>query len=317
MLRGRDLLDLARRSVRGWIDDSAGSMGAALAFYSLLSMAPLLLVALGLAGFFFGREAAHDALIAQVAALLGDQASMGIETLLDAAGTREEGLLPALVGGVLMFVGATTLFGELRTDLDRIWRSGPSQAGGLGRQVAARGAAFLMVMVSGLLLVASMLASTFLSTVGARKLGLSEPALHALEFAISFVVVTLLFAAMYKILPSRKIAWGDVWIGAGVTSLLFWVGKLAIALYLAKAAVDSSFGAAGALVVLVLWVYYSAQVFFLGAEFTREYALYHGSKQHERKGRRLTDLNATYEALVERAKRIKTGDRALFPPAGT
>ena len=312
MLRGRDLLDLVRRSVRGWIDDSAASMGAALAFYSLLSMAPLLLVALGLAGFLFGRDAAHDALIAQVASMLGDQASMGVETLLDAAGTRQEGLTPALVGGVLMFVGATTLFGELRADLDRIWHYTPDESGGLARQLAGRAAAFLMVMVSGLLLVASMLASAFLSTVGAERLGLSEPALHGLEFGISFIVVTLLFAAIYKILPSRKIAWSDVWIGAAVTSLLFWVGKLAIALYLAKAAVDSTFGAAGALVVLVLWVYYSAQVFFLGAEFTKEYALYHGSKQHERRGRRLTDLNASYDALVERAKNITQRRDPIF-----
>src|SRR3954468_12926249 len=197
MLHSRDVMDLARRSVRGWIGDSAASMGAALAFYSLLSMAPLLLVALGLAGFLFGREAAHDGLIAQVASMLGDQAAMGVETLLDAAGTREEGLTPALVGGVLMFVGATTLFGELRADLDRIWRYTPSQQGGLAHQVAARAAAFLMVMVSGLLLAASMLASTFLSTIGAQRLALSEPALHALEFAISFIVVTLLFAAIY------------------------------------------------------------------------------------------------------------------------
>jgi len=312
MLRARDFPGLLQRSVRGWIDDSAPSMGAALAFYALLSLAPLLLVALGLAGFFFGRDTAHDALISQVASMLGDQAAMGIETLLDAAGTRQEGLTPALVGGVLMFIGATTLFGELRADLDRIWRHTPAETGGLRRQLATRAAAFLMVAVIGLLLMASMLASTFFSTVGAERLGLSEPTLHALEFLTSFVAVTVLFAAIYKILPSKKIAWGDVWVGAAVTSLLFWVGKLAIALYLAKAAVDSSFGAAGALVVLVLWVYYSAQVFFLGAEFTKEYALYHGSIRHERTGRRLTDMNASYDALVERAKRITERRDPIF-----
>jgi len=302
--RARDLADLARRSVNGWIADSAPSMGAALAFYALLSLAPLLLVALGLAGFFLGAAAAHDGFVAQVGALLGDPAAMGIESLLDAAGTREEGLTPALVGGILMVIGATTLFGELRADLDRIWHAPASPSGGFLRQVAARAAAFAMVMVIGLLLVGSMLASTFLSTTGAERLGLTEPALHALEFGLSFVVVTLLFAAIYKILPSRRIAWGDVAIGAAVTSLLFWVGKLGIALYLAKAAAGSSFGAAGSLVVLVLWVYYSAQVFFLGAEFTKEYALYHGSIQHQRRGRRLDDMNASYETLLERAKRI-------------
>jgi len=303
-MSARDLADLARRSVNGWIADSAPSMGAALAFYALLSLAPLLLVALGLAGFFFGAANAHDAFVAQVSSLLGDQAAMAIETLLDAAGTRDEGLTPALVGGVLMVVGATTLFGELRADLDRIWHLDPQESGGFARQLASRAAAFLMVMVIGLLLVGSMLASTFFSTAGAERLGLSEPALHALEFALSFVVVTGLFAAIYKILPSRRIAWGDVAIGAAVTSVLFWVGKLGIALYLAKAAPGSSFGAAGSLVVLVLWVYYSAQVFFLGAEFTKEYALYHGSIRHERRGRPIADMNASYDALVERAKNI-------------
>ena len=312
MIRARDLADLGRRALRGWIEDSAPTMGAALAFYTLLSLAPLLLVVLGLAGFFVGRDAAHDALVAQAASMLGDEAAMGIESFLDMAGTRVEGVTPALIGAVMMFVGATTVFAELRKDLDRIWRADSGADGGLMRHLAARSAAFLLLVAIGLLLVASMLASTLLATVGAERLGLSQPALHAIEFAISFGVVTLLFAAIYRILPSKPVAWGDVWVGAAATALLFWVGKLAIALYLAKAAVDSSFGAAGALVMVILWVYYSAQVFFLGAEVTREYAQYHGSRQHERRGRRLADMNASYDELIERAKNITARRDPIF-----
>lgn len=305
----RDFVALARRSVTAWIDDNAPTMGAALAFYALLSLAPLLLVALGLAGYFVGRDAAHDALIAQVALVLGDPAAMGIEGLLDMAGTRAEGVTPALVGVATMFVGATTVFAELRCDLDRIWRCESGNDGGFLRHLAARAGAFAMVAAIGLLLVASMLATTLLAALGSRWFPGSPVIPHAIEFATSFGLITLLFAAIYKILPSRRVAWGDVWVGAGVTSMLFWAGKFLIALYISRAAIDSSFGAAGALVVVILWVYYSAQVFFLGAEFTREYSLYHGSRQAERGGRRLADMNATYEDLIERATRITTGRR--------
>jgi membrane protein len=300
-LDARQLLALGRRAVRGWIDDAAPSMGAALAFYTLLSLAPMLLVALGVAGFFFDRNEAQDALITQVALVLGEKAAIGIETLLDAAGARE-GAMPAVIGLFTMLLGATTVFTELRADLDRIWHCKGPGSRGVGKALATRFFAFLMVMGVGLLLMLSLAASTFLSSAGARSLALSRGELNALEFSISFIVVTLLFAMTYKILPTRRVAWGDTWIGAAVTSLLFWIGKFAIAIYIAHTAVDSTFGAAGALVVLVVWVYYSSQVFFLGAEFTRQFALRHGSRRHER--RSLVDMNASYDELVQRAQRI-------------
>lgn len=309
MPRARDLPDLTRRSIKAWIGDNAPTMGAALAFYTLLSLAPLLLVALGLAGYFVGRDAAHDALIAQVALLLGDHAAMGIESLLDMAGTRVEGVTPALVGAVTMLIGATTVFAELRSNLDRIWRNDAAEENGLMRHLAARACAFVMVAIVGLLLVVSMLASTFLAAMGSRWFAGSALMPHAIEFAISFGVITLLFGAIFKILPSQRVAWGDVWVGAAVTSLLFWVGKFLIALYIGRAALDSTFGAAGALLVVIVWVYYSAQVLFLGAEFTREYSLLHGSRQADRRGRRLADMNGNYEDLIERAARVTPGRR--------
>jgi membrane protein len=308
-LDARQLLALTRRAVNGWIDDAAPTMGAALAFYTLLSIAPMLLVALGVAGIFFDRNEAQTALLQQVALVLGEKASIGIETLLDATGSRE-GSGPAIIGLITMMVGATTVFAELRADLDRIWRYQAPANKGVVKAIGTRFFAFLMVMGIGVLLMLSLVASTFLSSVGASYFAFSPAQLNAIEFFISFVVVTLLFAMIYKILPSKRIAWGDTWIGAAVTSLLFWIGKFGIALYIAHTAVDSTFGAAGALVVLIVWVYYSAQVFFLGAEFTREFALRHGSKRHER--RSLTDMNASYDQLVERAKRITRRNDPIF-----
>ncbi|HYC34981.1 MAG TPA: YihY/virulence factor BrkB family protein [Usitatibacter sp.] len=305
------LADLAKRSVRGWIDDAAPSMGAALAFYAVLSLAPLLLVAIGLAGFFVGRDEAQEALVAQLTLLLGDKAAAGIEGMLDAAGSRDEGFMPALIGLATMVVGATTVFAELRADLDRIWRYKPEKVG-LAKLFFARFFSFLLVMSIGALLMVSLVASAFLTAVGSWWFGKSEMVMHVTEFLSSFVLVTLLFALIYKLLPSRRIAWGDVWVGAAVTSVLFWVGKLLIALYITHTAVDSSFGAAGALVIVIVWVYYSSQVFFLGAEFTREYALRYGSKQHERQ-RTLVEMNADYDSLVHRAEDIVRGTDPVLP----
>lgn len=290
-----DLHELSRAAIRGWLDDAAPSMGAALAFYTMLSLAPLLLVAIGFAGFFVGREEAQGALVAQLALVLGDKAASGIEAMLEAAGSTGEGFMPALIGLVTMVLGATTVFAELRSDLDRIWRYRPKEKG-LGQLFRARFSSFLLVMGIGALLLFSLLASTFLAAVGGWWFERSEVAVHAIEFFTSFVVITLLFALIYKLLPSRRIAWGDVWVGAAVTSVLFWLGKFLIALYISHAAVDSKFGAAGALVVVILWVYYSSQVFFLGAEFTKEYALRHGSKRHKP----LAEMNSDYETLAKR-----------------
>jgi membrane protein len=305
----RQLAGLSRRAVKGWVDDAAPSMGAALAFYTLLSLAPLLLVALGVAGFFFDRNDAQDALIAQIALVLGEKAAVGIEGLLDAAGTRE-GALPAVVGLFTMILGATTVFTELRADLDRIWHYKPKKSGGLRGAFTTRFFAFLMVMGIGGLLMLSLVASTFLASVANYGFTLSPVALHAIEFFISFVVVTLLFAMIYKLLPTPHVAWGDVWVGAAVTSLLFWIGKFLIALYISRTAVDSTFGAAGAIVLVIVWVYYSSQVFFLGAEFTKEYALRLGSKRLD--NRPLSDMNATYGELVARAKRITRRNDPIF-----
>ncbi|HXF81110.1 MAG TPA: YihY/virulence factor BrkB family protein [Usitatibacter sp.] len=281
-LSAADVTSLARRAFAGWMEDAAPSMGAALAFYTLFSLAPVLLLAISVAGFFMGRDEAQNLLIAQLTTLVGDKAALGIESLLDAAGSRGPGKVPALVGTLTLALGATTVFVELRTDLDRIWRCGGKAAGGALRFIRTRLLSFGMVITIGFLLLVSLVVSTAVSAIGRQVLGGGMQAFaHGLDFLASFVVITGLFASIYKFLPSASIAWRDVWIGAAMTSFLFWIGKFLIGLYVAKAAVGSAFGAAGTVVVVIVWVYYSAQIFFLGAELTREYAWAFGSKRGE------------------------------------
>jgi membrane protein len=284
MLDAKGLWSLARRAAQGWSDDAAPSMGAALAFYTLLSLAPLLLVVLGVAGLFYGRDEAQLLLVQQIAGLLGESAAAGIELILENAGAPGDGILPALIGIATVIFGATTVFGELRSDLNRIWRVGTRKAGGLADLLRTRLLSFGMVVTVGFLLLVSLAASAALSALGDYWFAGSQALVRLLEFAVSFVATTGLFAMIYKVLPGTRIAWSDVWVGAAVTSLLFWVGKYLIGLYIGRSTIGSAFGAAGTLVVLIVWVYYSAQIFFLGAEFTREYAWRHGSRQHLPRG---------------------------------
>jgi len=227
--------------------------------------------------------------------------------------THNASYLPAAVGTVVLFVGATTVFNELKNDLDRIWRVHATRAKGFFAVVRRRLLSVAMVLVIGFLMLVSLVVSALISGVGEKLFAGGWQAVRMLEFASSFLVVMGLFAMIYKMLPSTRVAWGDVWVGAAVTSVLFWLGKLLIGIYLGRAAVGSMFGAAGALVVLVAWVYYSAQVFLLGAEFTRAYAMRHGSRQEDAK-EELTRLArpATEAEMLDRARRLVKGNDPLL-----
>lgn len=271
---------LAQRSLNGWIDDGASSMGAAIAFYTLLSMAPLLLIVLTIAGFFFGDEAARGALEQQLAQLVGPDGAQAIQGILGNAGDRASGLVSLLVGLLTLFIGATTVFAELQTDIDRIWKVQAPRGAGLLRYLRQRLMSFGVILGVGFLLMVSLVISAIIAALGnlwEQWLVGTEILLQLLNFALGFAMITALFALIYKLLPSLRIAWSDVWVGAAVTSLLFGIGKFLIGLYIGKAAIASSFGAAGTLVVVIVWVYFSSQIFLLGAEFTYEYARSHGS----------------------------------------
>lgn len=275
----RQCTALAQQAVKGWLDDGASSMGAAIAYYTVLSLAPLLLIVIAVAGLVFGQDAAQGALFAQFHELLGAQGAQAIQAVLVSSQGIGDGLLSIALGVTMLIVGATTVFAELQADLDRIWRV--PRRGGWRGLLMGRLLSFGLIVGVGFLLIVSLVASAAIAALGSfwnHWLAGAELLLQLLNFALGFAVITALFALIYKLLPSARIAWSDVWIGAAVTSLLFSVGRFLIGLYIGKAAVASSFGAAGTLVVVIVWVYYSAQIFLLGAEFTYHYAREHGSR---------------------------------------
>jgi YihY family inner membrane protein len=262
-------------AANAWMDDYAPSMGAALSYYALFSLAPLLVLIIAIAGMVFGQDAAQGAIIAQFQGIMGKEGATALQGLLKAAREPSTGIIASIVGGVLLLVGATATFAELQTDLDRIWEV-PAKAkpSGLWGWLRSRVLSFGLVLGLAFMLMISLVVSAALAAAG-EWLGGGEAesiAANVLNFVASFALFTVLFAMIYKIMPTAKISWHDVWMGAAVTALLFNVGKSLIGLYLAKSSVASGFGAAGSFVILVAWFYYSAQIFLFGAEYTWVYA---------------------------------------------
>ena len=255
---------MARQTVRAWNDDYAPSMGAALSYYTLFSIAPLLLIVLAIAGLAFGEEAARGELYGEMASLIGPSGAQALQELVAHANRPATGIAALVMGTVALFVGASAVFGELQNALDRIWRApAAKQQSGWINILRSRLLSFGMILAVAFVLMVSLIVSAVLGALGGW---------WALDLAASLAITTLMFALVYKIIPRVRIRWSDVWAGAAVTAALFAVGKMLIGLYLGRSSVASAFGAAGSLVVFMVWVYYSAQVFLLGAEFTRVYA---------------------------------------------
>lgn len=272
-------------SLTSWVDHRASSKGAALAFYTLFSMTPILVVAIAVAGYFFGAEAAQGEIVTQMQGLVGPNGAQAIQALLAAAQDPASGLAAILVASVLLLLGATTVFAELKDSLDEMWGINRPGQSAFSVLLRTRLLSFGMVLVLAFLLLVSLVVSAALSMLERHAggvLGSSAVFLATISSLISFGVIACMFAVIYKTLPDAPLTWRDVWIGAAFTAGLFSLGKYAIGLYLGNSGVASSFGAAGSLIALLLWVYYSAQIFFLGAEFTRHYALWFGSLQDER-----------------------------------
>lgn len=276
---------LVKSSFSSWIEDYAPSMGAALAYYTMFSIAPLLLIVISTAGFVFGEEAVRGEIFGQLRGLMGDQGAAAVEGLLASVSEPEEGAASAVVGTILLVVGATTVFGELQNAFDRIWRApGKDKKGGIWELIRSRLLSFGIILGIGFLLMVSLVFNAALAALGKWWGGFFselEALVTALNFIVSFILMTAVFAMLYKFMPRVKIQWQDVWAGATVTALLFTIGKLLIGLYIGKSAISSGFGAAGSLVVVLVWVYYSAQIFLLGAEFTWVYSHAHGSRKNE------------------------------------
>jgi len=276
----RHWFGLAKAAVTGWSGDYASSMGAALAYYTVFSMAPLLIIAIAVAALVFGEQAAQDAILGQLRALLGEDGAKGVQMLLSNAKRPEEGTISTILGVVMLLIGATNVFAELESALNRIFKAKAPTGSGIWHFIHTRLLSIGMVMAIGFLLLVSLIVSAMLAAWGKYWGGLfgeMEALMHAINFIVSLAVITVLFALMYKILPAVKIQWRDVWMGSFITALLFSLGKFLIGLYIGKTGVASSYGAAGTLVVLLVWVYYSAQIFLLGAEFTKAYASSRGT----------------------------------------
>jgi membrane protein len=264
-----------------WFDDNPFQLAAALSYYTLLSLAPLLVISIALAGFVFGREAAHNQIVGTIQGLIGHPSAEAVQAMIQAASNRPEtGLVSTLLGGMFLLFGAGGVVGQLQTSLNAIWRVRTKPGTGLRDFIHKRFISFAMVLGVGFLLLVSLAVSAFITGL-TRFVGSLHESLalmsHLLDVAISFALVTLLFAMIYKFLPDVEIHWKDVWIGAALTSILFDTGKFLIGFYLGNSGVTSVYGAAGSLITVLLWVYYSALIFFLGAEFTQVYASQYGS----------------------------------------
>ncbi len=307
--------DMLERAALAWRRDQATSMAAAVAFYTLFSLGPLLVLVIAIAGLVVGEGTARDQMLGQVAQLVGPAGARSVGAILDAAGTRQTSLVATLTGAVTLVIGVTTVFAELRDDLDRVWNYRAARASGVLALVRARFLSFGLVVAIGFLLVVSLAVSAVLSYLG-RMLGGGEELMQGLDFLSSLAVLTVLFALIFKILPSPHVGWEDVWAGSAVTALLFSLGKFAIGLWLGRSVVASWYGAAGTVVLLVLWVYYSSLIFFYGAEFTHEYAMRHGSRRHPPQAAN-SEFPREADALVARAWRIVKGrDPLVQKPTG-
>jgi membrane protein len=279
-----DFIILAKSTYEGWLADRAPRLGAALAFYTLLSLAPIIIVVIAIASLAFGESAAEGRLMYEIQGLVGPQGAIAIQGLLKSARGPGSGTLATLLGLFTLFFGATGAVSELREALNTIWRLPPRQESSSWRSllslVRARAFSFAMVVGTGFLLLVSLIVNAWLSAAGrffGSLLPTPEWVLQLAYSLFSFFVITALFSVLFKVMPDVKLRWSDVGVGAAVTSILFSVGKLLIGLYLGKTSFANTYGAAGSLVIVIVWVYYSAQIFFLGAEFTRVYTLRYGS----------------------------------------
>jgi membrane protein len=297
-MKPKSLFQMANTAFKNWLDDYAPSMGAALAYYTVFSIAPLLIIVIAVAALIFGQDAAHAGILDQARGMIGENGAKAIEGMLASAQEPKRGLLAGALGILAVVIGATSVFAELETNLNRIWKVEPEKGSGLWHFIHKRLLSIGMVLAIGFLLIISLVVSAMIAVWGKYWSGWFdglEALYHAVNFVVSVAVIAVLFAMIYRFMPRVAIRWGDVWIGAFATSLLFSLGKLLIELYIGKSGLESTYGAAGALVVLLVWVYYSAQIFLLGAEFTKVYAESHGSRM------RLKPRTVSTEAMPTRA----------------
>ena len=271
---------LLKQTFKEFGDDKVPRLGAALSYYTIFSMAPLLLICIAVAGLVFGHKAAQGQVFEQLKTVMGPSTAATVQEMVQNAGKPKSGTIATILGVITLILGASGVFGQLKDALNTIWDVKPKKTAGFMGLIKDRFLSAAMVFGIGFLLLVSLVIDALLGALGkfgSKHLPGGEAVWHLLSLVVSFVVITALFAMIFRFLPDLKIEWRDVWLGAAFTSFLFVLGKFALGLYLAKSAIGSSFGAAGSLVVLLIWIYYSAQIVLFGAEFTQVYARSEGS----------------------------------------
>jgi membrane protein len=280
-MNGKSLWKFLRDIATQWFEDEPFQLAAALSYYTLFSLAPILIIAIALAGFFFDREAATNQIVQTFQGFVGQESAKAVQEMIRNASSKPKtGMISTVVGIVVLVFGAGGVVGQLQSSLNRIWGVTTKPGRGIWDFVRERFVSFAMVLGVGFLLLVSLVITailTHLTLYIGSLIGGAAVMAYALDLVMSFGFVTVLFAMIYKFLPDVRIQWRDVWIGAALTSVLFTLGKFLIGFYLGTSGVTSAFGAAGSLITVLLWVYYSSLIFFFGAEFTQIYASRYGS----------------------------------------
>jgi len=308
-----EYLRIFKDALTEFIEDKAPRLGAALAYYTIFSIGPLLLIAVAMAGLFFGQDAARGQVSGELGKYFGPQLSEALEQMIEAAAKPASGRLATIVGVITLLLGASGLFGQLKDALNTIWNVEPKKTSGIMAFIQERFLSMAMVLGIGFLLLVSLAFDAVISALGpwlGRLIG-GETVVHILSLVLSFAIATVLFAAIFRILPDLTIAWRDVWLGAVFTSTLFVLGKWGLGLYLGKAAVGSAYGAAGSLVILLVWVYWSGQILFFGAECTQVYARKLGSLRGDTSKE---EARAVADRVEDRPKAVDPG-AVPIPPA--
>ena len=277
----RSIFKLLQEAFKEWQDDKVSLLAAALAYYTVFSITPLLVIAIAIAGAVFGRDTAKGEIIQQMNGLVGEQGAQVIETALANADQPQLSSIASIISIVVLLIGASGVFAQLQQALNAVWDVKAKPNNGIWEFIRKRLLSFGMVLVIGFLLLVSLVLSAMLSGIGKLELNILPglaPIWQLVNFAISFGFVSLLFALIYYYLPDVKIRWKDVWVGAIITAMLFTVGKFLIGLYLGRGSLGSAYGAAGSLIIFLTWVFYSAQILLFGAEFTQVYARKYGRK---------------------------------------
>jgi membrane protein len=300
----------------GFVADGCLSRGAAIAYYTTFSLAPVLLIVIAVAGLVFGEDAARGAVVQQISGVMGHQGADAIQAMLKGAASTRSGILATAIGGITLLVAASGVFGEVQTALNAIWKTQPPD-GAIRQVIRARLQSLALVLGLGFLLMVSLVASAALNAVGtwfSTRVSGVGPTLHVANFLVSFALITAMFAAIYKVLPDTAIAWRDVGIGAAVTALLLGIGTTVLGIYIGSSSIATTYGAAGAVGIVLVWIYYCAQIFLLGAEFTRAYAEEEGSRRGT--GGVLAQASA-HRAEIDRLKAQLDANSSSRRPART